>query len=85
MGWDGDDLAGSMEDAAERQQSLIDERLTSSAKRREQRAKNSELESLRMSKSRIMGQLENAVNPVHRTMLERALTAIEEKLVVNLK
>ncbi|HEY9500967.1 MAG TPA: hypothetical protein VIR01_04975 [Pyrinomonadaceae bacterium] len=80
MGWDGDDLAGSMEDAAERQQSLIDERQASSAKTREQRVRNSELESLRMSKSRVLGQLQNAVNPVHRAMLERALKSIEEKL-----
>ncbi len=80
MGWDGDDLAGSMEDAAELQQSLIDERQASSVKTREQRVRNSELESLRMSKSRVMGQLQNAVNPVHRAMLERALKSIEEKL-----
>ena len=80
MGWDGDDLAGSMEDAAELQQSLIDERQASSAKTREQRVRNSELESLRMSKSRVLGQLQNAVNPVHRAMLERALKSIEEKL-----
>lgn len=80
MSWDGDDLAGSMEDAAELQQSLIDERQASSAKTREQRVRNSELESLRMSKSRVLGQLQNAVNPVHRAMLERALKSIEEKL-----
>lgn len=81
MGWDGDDLAGSVEDLAERQQSLVDERERTSAKTPEQRARNSELESLRMSKSRIVGQLENAVNPAHRAMLERALKAIEERLV----
>ena len=80
MGWDGDDLAGSVEDLAEGQQPLIEDRTRSSAKTPEERARSSELESLRMSKSRILGQLANAVNPAHREMLERALKAIEEKL-----
>jgi len=79
MAWDGDDLAGSMEDAAERQQRLIEERARLPGKTPEERARNAELESLRMSKARIVGQLEGAVNPAHRAMLERALKAIEEK------
>ncbi|HSE21846.1 MAG TPA: hypothetical protein VLB68_09300 [Pyrinomonadaceae bacterium] len=79
MGWDGDDLAGSMEDAAERQQRLLEERARLPGKTPEERARKAELESLRMSKARIVGQLEGAVNPAHRAMLERALKAIEEK------
>lgn len=77
-GWDGDALAGSMEEALERQQQAAEERRarkdTSSAEERERQARE---ESLRLSRARIEEQLGRATNPAHRAMLERALKALE--------
>ena len=77
-GWDGDDLAGSMEEALERQQEAAEarraQREQSSPEERERRARD---ESLRLSRARLAGQLERATNPAHRAMLERALKSLE--------
>lgn len=77
-GWDGDALAGSMEEALERQQEAAEARRArkepSSPEDRERKAKE---ESLRLSRARIEEQLRNATNPLRRTMLERALKALE--------
>jgi hypothetical protein len=77
-GWDGDALAGSMEEALERQQEAAEARRarkdTSSPEERERKAKE---ESLRLSRARIEEQLRNATNPVRRIMLERALSALD--------
>ena len=76
-GWDGDALAGSMEEALERQQQAAEERRarkdTSSQDERERKAQE---ESLRLSRARIEEQLGRATNPAHRAMLERALKAL---------
>jgi hypothetical protein len=80
MGWDGDDLAGQAEDALERQQALAEARANKPALTPEARVRNSELESLRLSRSRVMAQLENATNPAHRRMLESALLSIDQKI-----
>lgn len=81
MGWDGDDLAGQAEDTLELQQIMAEvrspPRLT-----HEDRVRNTEIESLRLSRSRIVSQLENATNPAHRKMLESALQSIDAKLQV---
>jgi hypothetical protein len=79
MGWDGDDLAGKMEEALERQQALADARANRNTNSVEGRARSARLESLRISRSRIASQLQNATNPAHRTMLERALKAIDDE------
>jgi hypothetical protein len=77
-GWDGDALAGSMEEALERQQEAAEARRarkdTSSQQERERKDKE---ESLRLSRVRIKEQLGKATNPAHRAMLERALKALE--------
>ena len=79
-GWDGDALAGSMEEALERQQQAAEERRarkdTSSAEERERKGHE---ESVRLSKARIEEQLRRAANPAHRAMLERALSALESE------
>ena len=80
MSWDGDDLAGQAEDEEERKQALAEARQTKPRLTPEERARNVELESLRLSRSRIISQLENATNPAHRRMLENALHAIEQKM-----
>jgi hypothetical protein len=80
MSWDGDDLAGQAEDEDERQQALAEARQNKPRLTAEERARNVELESLRLSRSRILSQLANATNPAHRRMLETALQSIDEKM-----
>ena len=79
-GWDGDALAGSMEEALERQQQAAEERRArrgpSSAEERECKGRE---ESVRLSRARIEEQLRRATNPAHRAMLERALSALESE------
>jgi hypothetical protein len=77
-GWDGDALAESMEQALERQQEAEEARRArknpTSQEARDRRARD---ESLRLSRARLEDQLGRATNPAHRTMLERALKALE--------
>ena len=78
-GWDGDALAGSMEEALERQQEAAEARrarkdTSSSAQERERQARE---ESVRLSRVRVEEQLGRATNPAHRAMLERALSALD--------
>jgi hypothetical protein len=77
-GWDGDALAGSLEEALERQQEAAEARRArkeeTSSEERERRERD---ESLRLSRARIEEQLGRATNPAHRAMLERALKALE--------
>jgi hypothetical protein len=77
-GWDGDALAESMEQALERQQEADEARRL----RREQttpegRVRKARDESARLSKARLEEQLSRATSPAHRTMLERALKALD--------
>ncbi len=78
-GWDGDALAGQMEDALERQQAAAEARLRRNSSSPEERAREADAESLRLSKARILDQLGRATNPAHRAMLERALKSLEEQ------
>jgi hypothetical protein len=80
MTWDGDDLAGQAEDEEERKQALAEARQHKPRLTAEERARGVELESLRLSRSRVVSQLANATNPVHRRMLESALQSIDEKM-----
>jgi len=80
MAWDGDDLAGKMEETFERQQAVADARAHRGSSSVEERARSAKFESLRLSRSRIMSQLEGATNPSHRTMLERALKSINDEM-----
>lgn len=80
MGWDGDDLAGQAEDNLERLQALAEAKANSSRLTPEERVRQTELESLRLSRSRIASQLANATNPAHRKMLESALQSIDAKM-----
>lgn len=80
MGWDGDALAGQMEEIFERQQAIADARALKNSSTPEERARSGKFESLRVSRSRIMTQLSAATNPSHRTVLERALNAINDQM-----
>ena len=78
MGWDGDALAESMEQALERQQEAAEARRT----RRdhttpEERDRKAREESRRLSRARLEEQLSRATSPAHRAMLERALKALD--------
>lgn len=79
MGWDGDALAGQMEDAMERQQAAAEARQRRANSSPEDRAREAEAESVRLSRARILDQLERATNPAHRAMLERALKSLDEQ------
>jgi hypothetical protein len=80
MPWDGDDVAGQAEDTLERQQEIAEARANRISLSPEERARNAELESLRLSRARVLSQLQNATNPAHRRMLESALHSIDEKM-----
>jgi hypothetical protein len=78
-GWDGDALAGQMEDALERQQAAAEARQRKNSSTPEEREREAQAESLRLSKARILDQLSRATTPAHRAMLERALQALEDQ------
>ncbi len=46
----------------------------------DQRARREQLESLQLSRARTLAQLERATVAAHRTMLERALAALDAKI-----
>lgn len=75
-GWESKAVEDQMEQAAERalrQQSL--EELSP-----EERARRERLESLRLSRARTLTQLERAIRPAHRQMLQRTLRALEGEI-----
>ena len=80
MGWDGDALAGQMEENFERQHALADARAFNNTSTPEERSRSAKFESLRVSRSRIMTQLSAATNPSHRAVLERALKSINDQM-----
>jgi hypothetical protein len=84
MGWDGDALAESMEQALERQQEAAEaRRARREQKTPEERDRKARDESIRLSRARLEDQLSHATNPAHRTMLERALKALESESTSN--
>jgi uncharacterized membrane protein YccC len=78
-GWDGDALAGQMEDALDQQQRAAEERAMRNNSTLEEKARSAHLESMRLSKACILDQLGRATNPAHRVMLERALQSLERE------
>ena len=83
MGWDGDALAGQMEEIFERQHALADARAFNNTSTPEERNRSAKFESLRVSRSRIMTQLSAATNPSHRAVLERALKSINDQMAAD--
>ena len=83
MGWDGDALAGQMEEVFERQQAVADARALRGTSTLDERMRSSKFESLRVSRSRIMTQLSGATNPSHRAVLERALKSINDQMAAD--
>ena len=83
MTWDGDALAGQMEEVFERQQAVADARTFNNTSTLEERMRSGKFESLRVSRSRIMTQLSAATNPSHRTVLENALKSINDEMAAD--
>ena len=80
MAWDGDALAEQMEEVLERQQAAADARAQKGSSTAAERARSAQFQSLRVSRSRLMTQLEGATNPSHRAVLERALKSINDQM-----
>ena len=77
-GWESKSVADQIEDAELRE--TKSEPTTSEERKRKQR-----LDSLLLSKSRLLQQLERAKHPAHRGVLLNGLKAIEKEIEENLK
>jgi hypothetical protein len=75
-GWESKSIADQIDDA-ERKTAGGNDQLAATP---EERAKADRLAALKMSRSRLLDQLEGARNPRHRTMLANALKAVESDL-----
>lgn len=78
-GWESKAVADQIEDAELRETSAEAMPKTSEERERKQR-----LDSLLLSKSRLLQQLERAKHPAHREVLLNGLKAIEKELEENL-
>ena len=74
-GWESKAVADQIEDEESRQ-----DRSRDAATAREDRALKERLESLLLSKSRVLQQLERARHPAHRNVLLNGLKAIEKEI-----
>ena len=74
-GWESKNVEAQMEEGKERPRD--DAKPTASG---EARLRQERLESLRLSRSRMLQQLERAVHPSHRAVLMKGLKAIEQEL-----
>ena len=77
-GWESKSVADQIEDAELRQQKP-------EAASMEDRERKQRLDSLLLSKSRLLQQLERAKHPAHRTVLLNGLKAIEKEIEEYLK
>ena len=75
-GWESKAVAEQLEEAAEERAPWFTNHETSPAVRE----RRERLESLRLSRSRTLAQLERATSVAHREMLERALRALEAEM-----
>ena len=76
-GWESKSVEAQQEAAVDRPAEVPGSRQDNSP---EARARRERLTSLRLSRSRTLQQLESAVNPKQREMLQRALAKIEAEL-----
>jgi hypothetical protein len=74
-GWESKAVADQIEEVEQARPDLH-----SQAKSAEERLKQDRLESLRLSKSRLLEQLERAKHPAHREVLLNGLRAIEKEI-----
>jgi len=74
-GWESKAVADQIEEGESRQQQPSKTEAT-----REQRVLKERLDSLRLSRSRLLQQLEHARHPAHRTVLLNGLKALEREI-----
>jgi len=74
-GWESKGVADQIEEGEKARPDLH-----SQAKTAEERLKHDRLESLRLSKARLLEQLESAKHPAHREVLLNGLRAIEKEI-----
>lgn len=75
-GWESKSVADQIDEGKERTL----EAPAASEHSAEARERRQQLESLRLSRSRTLAQLEQATNPAHREMLTRGLRALEKEI-----
>ena len=74
-GWESKAVADQIEEGESRQQQSSNTEVTM-----EQRALKERLDSLQLSRSRLLQQLEHARHPAHRTVLLNGLKAVEKQI-----
>jgi hypothetical protein len=74
-GWESKSVADQIEEVGSRQRDAREPALTP-----EQRKLKDRLESLKLSRSRLLQQLEHARNPAHRDVLLNGLRAVEKEI-----
>ena len=74
-GWESKSVADQIEEGESRQQQVSKPEATP-----EQRMLKEQLDSLKLSRSRLLQQLEHARHPAHRDVLLNGLKAVEEKI-----
>ena len=74
-GWESKAVADQIEEGDSRQQQSSKTEIT-----REQRVLKERLDSLRLSRSRLLQQLEHARHPAHRNVLLNGLKAVEREI-----
>ena len=74
-GWESKAVADQLEERESRQQQSSKTEVT-----REQRVLKERLDSLRLSRSRLLQQLEHARHPAHRNVLLNGLKALEKEI-----
>ena len=74
-GWESKAVADQIEEGESRQQ-----RPSKTAATREQRVQKERLDSLQLSRSRLLQQLEHATHPAHRKVLLNGLKALEREI-----
>ena len=74
-GWESKAVADQIEEVESRQQQPSKTEIT-----KEQRALKDRLDSLKLSRSRLLQQLEHATHPAHRNVLLNGLKAVEKEI-----
>ena len=74
-GWESKAVADQIEEVESRQQGTV-----KPADKPEQRVLNEQLASLKLSRSRLLQQLERAKHPAHRDVLLNGLRAVEKEI-----
>ena len=74
-GWESKAVESQLEEREKRASAAPPEELTP-----EERVRRARLDSLKLSRSRTLEQLERATNPAHRAMLKRTLLAVEQEI-----